>query len=124
MRLSLERLPGTLAICRLAAGDPIPAWARGTFTSITRTADELSIVCEAAAVPENVRSDAGWRGLRVSGSIAFETTGVAAALVAPLAAASISVFLVATFDTDYLLLKAERFDTALSILRAAGHEVA
>lgn len=123
-RLDLEVFPQLLAVARLGANDPIPPWVRGRFTSVTRTADELSIVCDAAAVPEDVRAERGWRVLRVVGPIAFETTGVAAALIAPLAAATISVFLVATFDTDYLLLKAERFEEALGILRRAGHDVA
>lgn len=124
MRLRLEVFPQTLAVARLAADDSVPPWIRGRFTSVTRTAEELSIVCDADAVPEDVRAEHGWRALRVAGPIAFETTGVAAALIAPLAEAKISVFLVATFDTDYLLLKAERFDEALDILRGAGHDVA
>jgi hypothetical protein len=124
MRLSLEVFPQTLAVARLATEDPVPSWVRGSFTSVTRTADELSIVCDAAAVPGDVRAERGWRVLRVAGPIAFETTGVAAALIAPLAAAQISVFLIATFDTDYLLLKAERFEESLGILRHAGHDVA
>ena len=123
MRLRLELLDGSFAVCRLGAADPVPSWASGTFSSVTRTPDELSIVCEAAAVPENVQAERGWRALRVAGPIAFETTGVAAALVSPLAAASISVFMIATFDTDYLLLQASRFDAALAILREAGHDV-
>lgn len=124
MRLALEVFPQILAVARLSATDPLPPWIHGRFTSVTRTADELSIVCDAEAVPSDVRAERGWRALRVAGPIAFETTGVAAALVAPLAAAQISVFLIATFDTDYLLLKAERFEDALAILRAAGHDVA
>lgn len=124
MRLHLEVFPQLLAVCRLAPDAPVPSWVRGPFTSVTRTADELSVVCDSDAVPSGIRSEHGWRVLRVKGPIAFETTGVAAALVAPLAAAKISVFLIATFDTDYLLLKEERFEHALEILRHAGHDVA
>jgi hypothetical protein len=123
MRLRLRVLPNRLAICRLDAGDPIPSWPRGTFTSITRTGEELSVVCDEDAVPEDVRASRGWRLLSVEGPIPFEMTGVAAALISPLAAAGVSVFLLATFDTDYLLLQAGVFEEALSLLRDAGHEI-
>lgn len=123
MKLRLTILPEQLAVCRLAADEAIPGWIRGAFTSVTRTAEELSIVCASEAPPENVQAERGWRGVKVSGPIPFEVTGVAAALVAPLAAAGISVFLMATYDTDYLLLKADVFELALSVLRNAGHDV-
>lgn len=123
-RLRIAILPDDLAVCRLDPRDDVPAWVRGTFTSVTRTAEELSIVCNDDAVPAGVRAERGWRVLRVEGPIPFEVTGVAAALVAPLAVAGISVFLTATYDTDYLLLKEEVFERAVEILRAAGHDIA
>jgi len=122
-QLRIAILPDRLAVCRLAADAPQPEWVRGAFTSVTRTADELSIVCNEAAVPPDVQAERGWRVVRVEGPIPFEVTGVAAALVSPLAEARISVFLLATYDTDYLLLKDEVFERAVEILRAAGHDV-
>ena len=72
--------------------------------SITRTPDELSIVCpEEAVPPDDVTSEDGWRALKVPGPIPFETTGVLAGIAAPLAAAGISIFAISTFDTDYVL---------------------
>jgi hypothetical protein len=124
MRLRIALLPETLAVCRLAPDAPSPEWPRGTFTSITRTADELSVVCDDDAVPADVRADRGWRVLRVEGPLPFELTGVAASLTAPLAEAKISVFLIATFDTDYLLVKEDVLAQAIGALRAAGHDVA
>jgi len=123
MQLRISILPSRLAICRLAPDAQVPSWVRGAFTSVTRTAEELSIVCDDDAVPSEVKVERGWRGLKVEGPIPFEMTGVAAALVAPLAAAKISVFLLATFDTDYLLLKEEVFEAATGVLRGAGHDV-
>ena len=123
MKLRIRVHDGSLAVCRLAPDAPLPDWPRGLFTSITRTPDELSIVCDESAVPEGVQSAPGWRLLSIEGPIPFETTGVASALIAPLSAAGISVFLIATFDTDYLLLRGETFDTSLEILRRAGHLV-
>jgi hypothetical protein len=122
MQLRLVILPQRLAVCRLDAHAETPSWPRGELTSVTRTPDELSIICDDDAVPGEVRAERGWRALKVQGPIPFEMTGVAAALIAPLAAARISVFLMATFDTDYLLLKEDVCARALELLHAAGHE--
>jgi uncharacterized protein len=121
--MRLTPLSGRLAVCRLAADAPLPSWPRGDFVSITRTPDELSIVCDDDAVPDGVRAERGWRALRVDGPIAFEITGVAAALTAPLARDGISVFLIATFDTDYLLVKSEAFARAIAVLCDSGFEL-
>lgn len=121
--LRISILPERLAVCRLAPDAPEPSWAQGAFTSVTRTRDELSVICDDDAVPDDVRAERGWRALKVEGPIPFEVTGVAAALVSPLAEARISVFLTATFDTDYLLLKEEVFERAVGILRGAGHRI-
>lgn len=123
-RLRISILPLRVAVARLSPDAPVPSWIRGTFTSVTRTDAELSIVCDDGAVPDDVRAERNWRVVRVEGPIPFEVTGVASALVAPLADAGISVFLTATYDTDYLLLKDESFSRAVEVLRAAGHEVA
>ena len=120
--LCIAILPHRLAVCRLSADAGVPSWVRGAFTSVTRTAEELSIVCDDDAVPHDVQAERGWRVLKVAGPIPFEITGVAAALVAPLAEARISVFLIATYDTDYLLLKEESFAQAVEVLRGCGHD--
>jgi len=122
MGLRLSTIAGTFAVARLAPDASLPAWIRGVFTSITRTPDELSIVCDDDAVPVDIKAERGWRALRIEGPIPFEMVGVAAALLAPLADAGISIFLVSTFDTDYLLMKTEVFARALDVLRDAGHE--
>ena len=122
--MRLSTLVAPVAVCRLAPDAAIPAWVRGAFTSITRTADELSIVCDDDAVPPDVQAERGWRASKLEGPIPFEMTGVASALLAPLARAEISVFLISTYDTDYLLLRAETFARALEVLRGAGYEVA
>ena len=109
--LALSLLPDTLAICRLAPDAEVPAWAwTGEPASVTRTRDELSVVCRMDAVPKDVRAEAGWRCLKVDGPLDFALTGILAALSAPLAAAGISLFAVSTYDTDYLLVKAENLD--------------
>ena len=95
----------------------------GDFTSATRTPDELSVICATAAVPGGVIAERDWRVLRVAGPLDFELTGVAAALTAPLAGAGISVLPVATYDTDYLLVRETALAAALAALAAAGHTV-
>jgi len=124
MQLRIRVLPQRCAVSRLAPDAPIPEWARGAFVSVTRTAAELSVVCDEAGVPADVAAQRGWRALEVEGPIPFETTGVAAAIAAPLAEAKVSVFMVATFDTDYVLVKAESLDDALAALNRAGIEIA
>jgi hypothetical protein len=123
--LTLTALAGEYAVCRLAPGTlAIPAWATaGPWYSITRTADELSIVCPAAQVPGDVQAEAGWRMLRLAGPFPFELTGILAAVLAPLAGAAIPIFALSTFDTDYLLVKAHDLSRAITELRAAGHQV-
>lgn len=120
--LNLIVLDGTFAICRLGADATIPAWATaGQFFSITRTADELSIVCRQDAVPEGIVCERGWRSCRVAGTMPFSVVGVLASLTAPLAQAGISVFAVSTFDTDYLLVKEDDFEKAVVALERAKH---
>jgi hypothetical protein len=81
------------------------------------------VVCPESVVPEGVRREDGWRCLGVRGPLAFELTGVLAALAAPLAAAGVPIFALSTFDTDYLLVPGDRLDAALAALDAAGHRV-
>lgn len=125
--LALILLPDLFAICRLPPDTPLPAWAarvaHGDFVSITRTADELSIVCPQAGVPAGVHAALDWRCLKVAGPLDFALTGVMAALAAPLAQVGISVFAVATYDTDYLLIQSADLPRARAALTGAGHDV-
>src|SRR4051794_40607849 len=96
---TLISLDGLFAVCRLAAGSPLPAWAggpAGSFVSITRTTDELSIVCRQELVPEGIRCERGWRVLRFAGTLDFTLVGVLASLLVPLADADVAVFVVST----------------------------
>jgi hypothetical protein len=123
-KLQLSVLPDLYAVCKLPSNAPIPEWATSAaFTSITRTGDELSIVCEQSLVPEGVRYECGWRCLRVRGMLDFSMIGVVKALVTPLADVCVSVFVVSTFDTDYLLVKMHDLEKGVAALRASGHEI-
>jgi hypothetical protein len=120
----LSVLAGTFAVCRLEPGGVLPAWATtGTFSSITRTTEELSIVCDQGVVPDGVRCERDWRCLKLAGPIPFSMVGVLASLVSPLGEAGISVFAISTFDTDYVLVKEGGFEQVVEALRQAGHTV-
>ena len=120
---TLEVLPGSMAICRLDANADVPNWAIGDVVSITRTPDELSIVCFEDNVPQNIQSETGWRCLRVAGPLDFSMVGVIASLTSTLAKANISVFVISTFDTDYLLVKKSDLKAAVESLGEAGHVI-
>ncbi len=121
---TLLTLEGTFAVCRLAGDSPLPPWATaGPFFSITRTAEELSVVVRQDAVPEGTVCERGFCCLRVAGTIPFSVVGVLASLAAPLAEAGISVFALSTFDTDYLLVKATDYEKARKALQQAGHSI-
>ena len=122
--VTLDVLPGRLAVCRLAPSASVAPWmGTGAVSSVTRTDAELSVVCDEAAVPAGVTAEAGWRALRVRGPLAFHLTGVLVALAAPLAEAGVPIFAVSTYDTDVVLVKEARLADAVAALRAAGHEV-
>ena len=123
-RLSLTLLPDAFAICRLDAEAQLPAWAIGApWWSITRTPDELSVVCTEACVPDGVVASRGWRALRFAGPLPLDQTGVLASVTTPLAAARVSVLALATYDTDYVLIPSAQRAAAIDALERAGHSV-
>ena len=122
--MKLGLLPGEYSVWRLDAGAPAPPIDSGEFLSVTRTADELSIVSLTGDVPDGANAEPGWRCLKVEGPLPFDMTGVLAALSTPLAEAGIPVFVVSTYETDYLLVKAKDLDRASSVLQVGGHTVA
>jgi hypothetical protein len=122
--LNLSLLPGSFAVCRLESDAPVPGWVpKAGFVSLTRTDDELSIVCDESAVPDDLRVERGWRALKVKGPLDFSLIGVLASLAGALAEADVSVFAVSTFDTDYLLVRQVQLDRAVAALKAAGHSL-
>jgi hypothetical protein len=120
--LNLAVLPDFFAICRLDSDRAVPAWATdGHFYSITRTVEELSVVCLESQVPEGVRCEREWRCLRVVDTLDFSVIGVLASLVKPLAEVGVSVFAISTFDTDHLLVKQQDLTKACEAVQQAGH---
>ena len=127
-RLVVDLRPGDYAMARLPASS-LPA-ATGLFelagsamVSLTRTPDEISVVCPTEFVPAAEQVDSGWRLLTVRGPLEFTLTGIMAALSGALAAAGVSLFALSTFDTDHVLVKAADLSRAIDALTEAGHEV-
>jgi hypothetical protein len=117
-------LPETLAVCRLDKGEKIPEWGlKGSFSSITRTEEELSVVCLQCQVPPGVKREEGWAALKVEGPLDFSLTAILASLTMPLAQEGISLFALSTYDTDYLLVKEEQLERAIRALQKEGHEI-
>jgi hypothetical protein len=122
-QFTLEVVSGRYAVCQLDAVAEVPGWVSGAVTSVTRTPAELSIICSEECVPRDVRSESGWRCLRVVGPLEFSMVGVIASLTGVLADAGVSVFVVSTFDTDCLLVKQAHLEMAVKSLTSAGHSV-
>jgi hypothetical protein len=123
-KVALSALEGRFAICRLSPRSSLPDWAlNDTLFSITRTPEELSVVCPEELVPASEWSETGWRCLKVQGPLDFSMIGVMASLATPLADAGISLLAISTFDTDYLLVRERDFERAILALGEAGHTV-
>lgn len=124
--MNLVSVAGRFAVCRFPPTAALPSWVSDCreFFSVTRTNDELSIVCLESRVPSNTQQcEQPWACLKVQGPLDFALTGILSALAQPLAAAGISIFVVSTFDTDYLLVKEHKLQDAATVLTAEGHNV-
>ena len=123
MGLAFRLREGRWAVCRLEPHKPVPSWAWTGFASVTRTPDELSIVCPQDGVPAEVQAERDWACLQLQGPFAFTLTGVLASFLAPLAEARVPIFALSTYDTDWVLIPAAQLDDALRALTAAGHDL-
>jgi len=124
--LTLTVLDQALAVVRLEPDARVPGWLPTSgFTTVTRSDDELSIVCASAAVPDGLglTAEAGWLAMKLEGPFEFTLTGILAAVLNPLADEGVGIFAISTYDTDYVLVKAGQLARASSALRASGHTV-
>lgn len=123
--MQLRTLPDSYAIVRLHPGAELPDWVdQGPFRSVTRTDNEVSVVCRDRDVPAGESAEPGWRVLEVLGPLDFSLSGVVASLVDPLVKVQIPIFVISTFETDYVLVRTADLDDAVEALELAGHEVA
>ena len=122
--MKLYVLDELYAVARCDPDGGVPGWASaGPFWSVTRSDSELSVVCRQEDVPTAVSAERGWCALEVAGPLDFSLTGVVSALVEPLAEAEIPIFVLSTFETDYLLVRELDLPRAVEVLASAGHEV-
>lgn len=123
-QLLITLFPKLYAIARFSPNEKIVMdYARSSFFSLTKTNDELSVVCEQSDLPPGARAERDRRLLRVDSVMTFELTGILCALAVPLAEADISIFAVSSFDTDYLLIANRDIEPAIIVLENAGHRV-
>lgn len=122
--LTFELLPHRYAVCQLKPAAPLPQWAlQGEFYAITRSVEELSVVTAEANLPAAVDAERDWRILKIAAVLDFSMVGVLAAISGLLAAEAISIFVISTYNTDYLLVKQALLAKTVAVLRRAGHEV-
>lgn len=120
--MEIEPLSGSFTVCKADAPDPALIGAPFVFTASTDA--ERSLVCPTALVPAaTLAREDGWRGFRVAGSLDFGLIGILARITAALASAKIGVFVVSTFDTDYIFVKEAAFARAVDLARAALADV-
>jgi len=124
-RLELKLLSEPFAIARLGRGEPVPGWATASaqLVSVVRSDDELSVVAPERLVPAGIQAERSWQALKVTGPLSFDLVGVLAGLTRALAEAGATVFVISTYDTDFLLVRAEAISGAIEALRSAGHTV-
>lgn len=118
--MELQQLKNDFAVCKLSDVSAVDLTKAFTFLSITD--DEISLVCDAASIPANATDiERDWKGLKISGILDFGMIGVIAAISALLAQEKISIFVVSTYNTDYILLKSAQYTQAVSVLQANGY---
>ena len=120
--MQLKILPGGLTVCRLPSTDAIDLSAG--FYFIGRTDEEISLVCRTESVPENTeKREDGWRAFRIEGTLDFSLVGILSKISGILAESGIGIFAVSTYNTDYILVKAEQLDRAVRALETAGYGI-
>lgn len=123
-QLTLKVLPDNIAVCRLPVKEDIPLWAlQGKWFSVTKTEEEMSVVCDGNLVPNGVISEKDWRMMKVEGVLDFSLIGILSEISTVLAEASVSVFVVSTYDTDYIMVKQNKLADALHALYESGYEI-
>ena len=123
-RLTFQLQSGEYSLCRLTPEQIIPDWVYGSvFFSITKTSDELSIVCESQFVPGEEKQNGQWRLLKILAVLDLSLTGITAQFSTALANAAVNICVIATYDTDYVMVKEEKLSAAINALENAGFTV-
>jgi len=122
--LTMKLLKERFGVCRLNKNEPIPEWTKNSdFYSITKTLDELSIVCSQDSIPSNIKYEKDWRTLKIEGTLDFSLIGILSSISTILAQKGISIFAISTYDTDYILVKDKDIDNAINTLSNEKYEI-
>lgn len=123
-KLNLKLLKVKYSVCRLNKNDEIPKWIFDEeFFSITRTDDELSIVCSQDKIKENIKCEKDWRILKIEGPLDFSLIGILSRISTLMANDGISIFAISTYDTDYILIKEESINRAIEVLENNNYNI-
>lgn len=118
----LKKLPYNLTVCKVASENEINL--NDDFYFIGKTDEEISLVCRTEKTPDNtVEREDGWKSFRIEGVLDFSMIGILSKISGILADNKIGIFVVSTFNTDYVLVKSENFDKTLNLLSQSGYEI-
>jgi hypothetical protein len=123
---AISVLKDTYAICRMSLFEPLPDWIlKYSLSSITRTAEDYTVVCPIESIPGGDKAifEGAWKCLKIHGPLDFNEVGVISSLTGVLSAANISVFVLSTYETDYILIKRMYLEKALQVLSDSGHQI-
>lgn len=124
MSLTMKLLNEKYGVCRLDTLENLPEWAfKSDFYSITKTRDELSIVCLEENIPSHINCEKNWRILKVEGPLDFSLIGILSSISSILAKEKISIFVISTFDTDYILIKEKDLSQAIRSLEGEDYTI-
>lgn len=119
--MKMTLLPGLFAICRLNPEEPIPSWALSSpLFFLSRTNEELSIICMQNYIPEGVVKNNNWRCLKIEGPLNFTAVGILNSIIQPLTQKRISLLAFSTYETDYFLVREEQLKETLQTLSQEG----
>lgn len=122
-KLKMKLLKGSFGICRLDSNSSIPNWIDyEKFLSITKTDDELSIVCSEDGIPNNIKCEKNWNVIKVEGPLDFSLIGILSSISTILSKENISIFAISTYDTDYILVKNKDLQKSIDALSKQGYE--
>ena len=125
VKIQLKPLDVALSVCKLDSLDrQLLTEMKCEFIFLSKTDEEISLVCSTDCVPENtIAREDGWRALKIIGVLDFSLVGILSKIAGCLAKNSIPIFVNSTYNTDYILVKKDRFEQAVEVLTDSGYEV-
>lgn len=120
--MKLKILQGNFAICKLESVKNVNFESDMVFLS--KTDEEISLVCKEECIPSDViKSESGWNGFKIAECFDFNQVGIISKISDALAVCKIAIFVVSTYNTDYVFVKSERFPRAMEIMIDSGHTI-